>query len=601
MRPSHLHAELLQAADLLRVVRQQADRLHLQRVQHVRRDAVVALVVAEAEGEVGLHGVEAVVLQAVGADLVQEADAAPFLPQVEQDAVLHLPDRLERGLAAGRGSRSAASRWRRRSGTRSAGAPARSRRRVTSPCTNATCSLPSRLFQNATTWNCRTGRAGPRWRRCGRRSSGRRTPRSRGSGSRRAISLIWKGVSAMGISSTEDTSGPGAGKGAAGRHLTGVVRPRIVDADGRRHRVRRDRDRGRGRRVAVRAPAAGAGAEVVVLDRASKVGGRCATREIDRIPFDYGPLFLHGDEPAFLGALDAVADVRRLEGWPRRIEGRRYTVPARSFCPRPAPPRVRGRAASVPALPRLGTADQAEHPGRGHRGRRRRSDGDQHRRPAVPREGPRAGPRPGADPRAPADAASRRRARGSHRDARVVLECSVPDGGRGLFAGLRAPGVGRVLSRGRRYAPRHQQRIVQAPRGSGGACWCCRGSRAGRASVSSSRANRGPRSCSTTRPAWSADGRRPPSRCTCIGGGTRDWTRRTSSPTRSSSAWELPAWALRATSSLRAAGCRPPGCRRPARCDALRGRRVANPCRRNELIGSVITHHVAVLADLCIV
>lgn len=78
---------------------------------------------------------------------------------------------------------------------------------------------------------------------------------------------------------------------------------------------------------------AGAGAQVVVLDRASKVGGRCATREIDRIPFEYGPLFLHGDEPAFLGALEAVADVQRLEGWPRRVEGRGTPCQPEAFAP----------------------------------------------------------------------------------------------------------------------------------------------------------------------------------------------------------------------------------------------------------------------------
>jgi hypothetical protein len=78
---------------------------------------------------------------------------------------------------------------------------------------------------------------------------------------------------------------------------------------------------------------AGAGAEVVVLDRATKVGGRCATREIDGIPFEYGPLFLHGDEPAFLGALDAVADVQRLEAWPRRVEGRGTPCQPEAFAP----------------------------------------------------------------------------------------------------------------------------------------------------------------------------------------------------------------------------------------------------------------------------
>ena len=78
---------------------------------------------------------------------------------------------------------------------------------------------------------------------------------------------------------------------------------------------------------------AGAGAEVVVLDRASKVGGRCATREIEHIPFEYGPLFLHGDEPAFLETLDTVADVQRLAGWPRRVEGQGTPCQPEAFAP----------------------------------------------------------------------------------------------------------------------------------------------------------------------------------------------------------------------------------------------------------------------------
>ena len=48
------------------------------------RHCIVALVVAKAEREVRIDGVEPVVLQRVRADLVREPDAAPFLAQVEQ-------------------------------------------------------------------------------------------------------------------------------------------------------------------------------------------------------------------------------------------------------------------------------------------------------------------------------------------------------------------------------------------------------------------------------------------------------------------------------------------------------------------------------------
>jgi renalase len=39
-----------------------------------------------------------------------------------------------------------------------------------------------------------------------------------------------------------------------------------------------------------------AGADVLVVDRADKPGGRCATRVFEGQPADYGPLFLHGNE-----------------------------------------------------------------------------------------------------------------------------------------------------------------------------------------------------------------------------------------------------------------------------------------------------------------
>ena len=53
--------------------------MHIEAGEHVRRDRVVAFVVAEAEGEVGVDGVEAAVLERIGAYLVEQADAATFL------------------------------------------------------------------------------------------------------------------------------------------------------------------------------------------------------------------------------------------------------------------------------------------------------------------------------------------------------------------------------------------------------------------------------------------------------------------------------------------------------------------------------------------
>ena len=65
----------------------------------------------------------------------------------------------------------------------------------------------------------------------------------------------------------------------------------------------------------------GAGADVLVVDRADKPGGRCATRVFEGQAVDYGALFIHGSDPGFLAAVDAVP-CEREEGWPTRITGR---------------------------------------------------------------------------------------------------------------------------------------------------------------------------------------------------------------------------------------------------------------------------------------
>jgi predicted NAD/FAD-dependent oxidoreductase len=62
------------------------------------------------------------------------------------------------------------------------------------------------------------------------------------------------------------------------------------------------------------------GRRVKVLERARGVGGRCATRRVEGQPVDFGVTFLHGRDPAFLRALEAVP-ATRLDGWPLAIFG----------------------------------------------------------------------------------------------------------------------------------------------------------------------------------------------------------------------------------------------------------------------------------------
>lgn len=65
----------------------------------------------------------------------------------------------------------------------------------------------------------------------------------------------------------------------------------------------------------------GRGANVTVLERARGVGGRCATRRVDGQPVDHGATFLHGYDPRFIAALEAVGTEGAIRGWPLRREG----------------------------------------------------------------------------------------------------------------------------------------------------------------------------------------------------------------------------------------------------------------------------------------
>ncbi|MCU0229765.1 MAG: FAD-dependent oxidoreductase [Acidobacteria bacterium] len=79
-----------------------------------------------------------------------------------------------------------------------------------------------------------------------------------------------------------------------------------------------------------------AGHEVLVLDKARGVGGRCATRRVEGQPVDHGIAFLHGRDPAFLAALDAVAAGgagTSLEGWPSAVSGTGSPCQPDAFAP----------------------------------------------------------------------------------------------------------------------------------------------------------------------------------------------------------------------------------------------------------------------------
>ena len=72
--------------ELGRVVGEQDDARAFEHLEHARGNAIVALIVIEAKRGVCIDGIEAVVLQPIGAHLVGEADAAAFLRQIENNA-----------------------------------------------------------------------------------------------------------------------------------------------------------------------------------------------------------------------------------------------------------------------------------------------------------------------------------------------------------------------------------------------------------------------------------------------------------------------------------------------------------------------------------
>lgn len=75
-----------------------------------------------------------------------------------------------------------------------------------------------------------------------------------------------------------------------------------------------------------------AGKRVVVLERSSAVGGRCASKPVSGAPtLDFGPVFVHGDDPEFLTWVESLgAD---LMAWPSIIEGKGTPCQPQAFDP----------------------------------------------------------------------------------------------------------------------------------------------------------------------------------------------------------------------------------------------------------------------------
>src|SRR5204863_3772291 len=93
---AHRQAVALHAADLLGVVGEDADRAEAEIDEDLRSNPIVAQVRGQPQAQVGLDRVEAFLLQLVGAQLVQQADAAALLGEVKDHSLALALDHRKR-------------------------------------------------------------------------------------------------------------------------------------------------------------------------------------------------------------------------------------------------------------------------------------------------------------------------------------------------------------------------------------------------------------------------------------------------------------------------------------------------------------------------
>ncbi len=94
----HANAGSFERRHLVRIVGEQAAGAHAEGVQHLRGQLVAALVGGEAELYVRFYRIEPAVLQLVGLEFGHQANAAPFLLFVDEDAGAGGGDHGERHL-----------------------------------------------------------------------------------------------------------------------------------------------------------------------------------------------------------------------------------------------------------------------------------------------------------------------------------------------------------------------------------------------------------------------------------------------------------------------------------------------------------------------
>src|SRR5450432_1263868 len=95
---NHLEAVALESDHLTRIVRQKPEFTDAEVEQNLGTHSIVPQIRREAQTFVGLHRVEALLLQFVSVTLRGQTDAATFLPQINQHAAAGLTYLAQRGV-----------------------------------------------------------------------------------------------------------------------------------------------------------------------------------------------------------------------------------------------------------------------------------------------------------------------------------------------------------------------------------------------------------------------------------------------------------------------------------------------------------------------
>ena len=81
-----LHAEIGKLIDLVRIVGQKTQFLCTEISEDLCTDVVFAQVSGKAQGNIGVQGVKAFLLQLISLEFIDETDPSAFLAHVEEDA-----------------------------------------------------------------------------------------------------------------------------------------------------------------------------------------------------------------------------------------------------------------------------------------------------------------------------------------------------------------------------------------------------------------------------------------------------------------------------------------------------------------------------------